>query len=79
MQVVNKCLAVGIYLKREYLSPPPPPPAIRDAMAETVERKVRGLPTFDFSSGNVGNLLLKDIVKSFENMPHCRSKIMAAQ
>ena len=63
--MVNKCLAGGIYLKREYLSPPPPPPAIRDAMAKAFERKVRGLPTFDFSSGNVGNLLLKE--KIFES------------
>jgi len=42
-----------------FLSPSPPPPAIRDAMAKAVERKMEGLPTFDFSSGNVGNLLLR--------------------
>jgi len=40
---------------KEFLSPSPPPPAIRDAMAKAVERKMKGLPTFDFSSGNVGN------------------------
>ena len=44
---------------KEFLSPSPPPPAIRDAMAKAVERKMKGLPTFDFSSGNVGNLLLR--------------------
>ena len=49
----------GIYLEKEFLSPPPPPPAIRDAMATAVERKMKGLPTFDFSSGNIGNLLLR--------------------
>jgi len=51
-------------LEKEFLSPPPPPPAIRDAMAKAVERKMKGLPTFDFSSGNVGNLLLRQ--KFFE-------------
>ncbi|RLI17501.1 hypothetical protein DRO54_11440 [Candidatus Bathyarchaeota archaeon] len=54
----------GICLEKEFLSPPPPPPAIRDAMAKAVERKMKGLPTFDFSSGNVGNLLLRQ--KFFE-------------
>ena len=51
-------------MEKEFLSPPPPPPAIRDAMAKAVERKMKGLPTFDFSSGNVGNLLLRQ--KFFE-------------
>jgi len=46
-------------LEKEFLSPPSPPPAIRDAMAKAVERKMKGLPTFDFSSGNIGNLLLR--------------------
>ena len=44
--------------KQDFLSPPPPPPAIRDAMAKAIERKLRGLQVFDFSSGNIGNLLL---------------------
>jgi len=45
-------------VKQEFLSPSPPPPAIRDAMAKAVERQQKGLPVFDFSSGNVGNLPL---------------------
>ena len=45
-------------MKQEFLSPSPPPPAIRDAMAKAVERQQKGLPVFDFSSGNVGNLPL---------------------
>jgi len=45
-------------MKQEFLSPSPPPPAIREAMAKAVERRQKGLPVFDFSSGNVGNLAL---------------------
>lgn len=42
----------------KFLSPRVPPPAIRKAMAKAIERKQKGLPVFDFSSGNVGNLAL---------------------
>lgn len=45
-------------MRQEFLAPSPPPPAIRNAMAKAVERKQKGLPVFDFSSGNVGNLPL---------------------
>lgn len=45
-------------VSQNFLSPSPPPPAIRNAMAKAVERKQKGLPVFDFSSGNVGNLPL---------------------
>lgn len=47
-----------IIMKQEFLSPNPPQPAIREAMAKAVERMQKGLPVFDFSSGNVGNLAL---------------------
>jgi len=52
------------YLKQEFLSSTPPPPAIRNAMAKAVERKQKGLPVFDFSSGNVGNLPLNSALFS---------------
>lgn len=45
-------------MRQEFLSSSPPQPAIRDAMAKAAERKQKGLPVFDFSSGNVGNLPL---------------------
>lgn len=45
-------------MRQKFLCPSPPPPAIRNAMAKAVERKQRGLPVFDFSSGNVDNLPL---------------------
>ena len=51
-------------MKQKFLSPSPPPPAIRDAMAKAVERKLRGLQVFDFSSGNIGNLLLNQAIFS---------------
>jgi len=62
-------------MKQEYLSPSPPPPAIREAMAKAVEREQKGLPVFDFSSGNVGNLPLnqplfnKIEIQINENLP----------
>ena len=49
-------------MKQEYLLPSPPPPAIREAMAKAVERKERGLEVFDFSSGNIGNLLASQTI-----------------
>lgn len=49
----------------KFLSPKVPPPAIRKAMAKAVERRQKGLPVFDFSSGNVGNLVLNQTF--FEN------------
>lgn len=51
-------------MKQGFLSPSPPPPAIREAMAKAVERTRRGLPVFDFSSGNVGNLALNQTLFS---------------
>jgi aspartate/methionine/tyrosine aminotransferase len=45
-------------MEQEYLFPSPPPPAIREAMAKAVDRKDQGLAVFDFSSGNIGNLLV---------------------
>lgn len=44
---------------KPYLKPPPDPPAIRDAMAKASKREEEGLPVFDFSSGNIGRLLLE--------------------
>lgn len=44
---------------KTYLKPPPDPPAIRDAMAKASKREEEGLPVYDFSSGNIGRLLLK--------------------
>ena len=51
---------------QDYLAPTPPPPAIREAMAKAAERKEKGLPVYDFSSGNVGALPLK--LKLFRTM-----------
>lgn len=45
-------------MKQSFLSPAPRPPAIREAMVNAAERREKGLPVFDFSSGNVGNLAL---------------------
>ncbi|MBE9513528.1 MAG: pyridoxal phosphate-dependent aminotransferase [Chloroflexi bacterium] len=54
-------------MKQEYLFPSPAPPAIREAMAKAVERKEQGLEVFDFSSGNIGNLLAsQSIFDKFE-------------
>jgi len=53
-------------LLQDYLAPTPPPPAIREAMAKAAERKEKGLPVYDFSSGNVGALPLK--LKLFRTM-----------
>lgn len=44
-------------MTQEYLLPSPPAPAIREAMAKAVQRKDKGLEVFDFSSGNIGNLM----------------------
>lgn len=49
-------------MAQEYLFPSPPPPAIREAMAKAVNRKDQGLPVFDFSSGNIGNLLVSQTI-----------------
>lgn len=43
---------------KNYLKPPPDPPAIRDAMAKASKREEEGLPVYDFSSGNIGRLLM---------------------
>jgi aspartate/methionine/tyrosine aminotransferase len=54
-------------MKQEYLFPSPAPPAIREAMAKATERKEKGLQVFDFSSGNIGNLLVgQTIFDKFE-------------
>jgi len=54
-------------MKQEYLFPSPPAPAIRQAMAKAVKRKEKGLEVFDFSSGNIGNLLASQaIFKTFD-------------
>ena len=49
-------------MKQEYLFPSPAPPAIREAMAKAIERKEKGLQVFDFSSGNIGNLLVSQTI-----------------
>lgn len=48
-------------MKQPFLSPAPALPAIREAMAKAAERKQKGLPVFDFSSGNVGALALNQL------------------
>lgn len=54
-------------MNQEYLLPSPPAPAIRQAMAKAAERKEKGLQVFDFSSGNIGNLLASQtIFKEFD-------------
>lgn len=66
---MRKCIIKlsGNDLMQEFLSPKPPPPAIREAMAKAIERKQKGLPVFDFSSGNVGNLALnQELFSIFE-------------
>lgn len=45
-------------MTKKYLKPTPEPPAIRDAMAKASEREEKGLPVYDFSSGNIGRLLM---------------------
>ncbi len=51
-------------MKQEYLLPSPPAPAIREAMAKAVQRKEKGLDVYDFSSGNIGNLMVSQHVFS---------------
>ncbi|NLE96233.1 MAG: pyridoxal phosphate-dependent aminotransferase [Dehalococcoidia bacterium] len=51
-------------MKQDYLLPSPPAPAIREAMAKAVQRKEKGLAVFDFSSGNIGNLMVSQHVFS---------------
>lgn len=51
-------------MKQDYLLPSPPAPAIREAMAKAVQRKDKGLDVFDFSSGNIGNLMVSQQVFS---------------
>jgi len=51
-------------MKQDYLLPSPPAPAIREAMAKAVQRKEKGLDVFDFSSGNIGNLMVSQQVFS---------------
>lgn len=41
---------------QKFLLPSPIQPPIRDAIAKASEREEKGLPTIDFSSGNVGKL-----------------------
>ncbi len=43
-------------MAREYLLPAPPPSAISVAMAKAAERRAKGLPVYNFASGNVGML-----------------------
>ena len=49
-------------MSQEYLLPSPPAPAIREAMAKAVQRKDKGLDVYDFSSGNIGNLMVSQQV-----------------
>jgi len=51
-------------MKQDYLLPSPPAPAIREAMAKAVQRKEKGLDVYDFSSGNIGNLMVSQHVFS---------------
>jgi len=51
-------------MNQEYLLPSPPAPAIREAMAKAVQRKEKGLDVYDFSSGNIGNLMVSQEVFS---------------
>ena len=51
-------------MKQDYLLPSPPAPAIREAMAKAVQRKEKGLEVYDFSSGNIGNLMVSQPVFS---------------
>ncbi len=51
-------------MKQDYLLPSPPPPAIREAMAKAVQRKEKGLDVYDFSSGNIGNLMVSQHIFS---------------
>ncbi|MFP4588779.1 MAG: aminotransferase class I/II-fold pyridoxal phosphate-dependent enzyme, partial [Candidatus Acetothermia bacterium] len=46
-------------MSKTYLKPAPEPPAIRDAMARASRRQERGEPVYDFSSGNIGRLLME--------------------
>lgn len=43
----------------EFLKPAPETPAIKEAMARVSSREEAGLPVYDFSSGNIGRLLMK--------------------
>ena len=49
-------------MEYKYLRPFPQMPAIREAMVKTVQLKEQGVPVFDFSSGNVGNLLFEQFI-----------------
>jgi aspartate/methionine/tyrosine aminotransferase len=67
-------------MKQDYLLPSPPAPAIREAMAKAVQRKDKGLDVYDFSSGNIGNLLVSqpvfskmDVVVGDSVLPELRS------
>ncbi len=51
-------------MKQDYLLPSPPPPAIREAMSKAVQRKEKGLDVCDFSSGNIGNLMVSQHIFS---------------
>jgi len=51
-------------MRQDYLLPSPPAPAIREAMAKAVQRKEKGLEVYDFSSGNIGNLMVSQPVFS---------------
>lgn len=43
-----------------FLKERPAPPAIREAMAKASQREEKGLPVVDFSSGNVGKVILNE-------------------
>lgn len=44
----------------DFLKEPPAPPAIREAMAKASQREEAGLPVVDFSSGNVGKIIVNE-------------------
>jgi len=46
-------------LNYSFLKPVPEPPAIRDAMAKVSKREENDMPVYDFSSGNIGRLLME--------------------
>ncbi len=54
-------------MKYEYLRSFPPKPAIREAIIKADQLREKGVPVFDFGSGNVGNLLFElSILKEIE-------------
>jgi len=70
-------------MSKKYLKPAPEPPAIRDAMAKASQREEEGLPVYDFSSGNIGRLLMEyqifdDFSLSLGQMPDTFRKVARA-